>query len=987
MTRRKIIAAAVALCALATVAVVGAMGAGGSHSSARGAEMAYRPSLPTRLVKGHIADVLTHGREGNRGAKAGDPDAGLDPAAQAYADQAYPFAGIGIAQTRAASSAAGKVHGHAPKHGGAWEELGPFTNDVATLATQTFNRPTQWSGRVTALAVDPGCADKGGKHCTLYVAAAGGGIWRTDDALNPNPHWSPVSGDIPSTAIGSLLVDPTDQRGRTLYAGTGEESGSSDSEAGLGLYKSTDGGDHWALVPGSTAVSNNRSIGAISVDPANPGHIFIGTDVARHGASSVNGGRMTPPNAPKVALYESTNGGATFHEVLSRPSDTPDPATPSGLDFFRGGVTDVQYDPTHSGTLYAAVTDYGLFRSANNGATWTQIFTGQPDPEGFGIRYEFAPATLASGKTRVYLGEGLNEFTDPVTDNPNPDSASRLLRTDDATGTATFTNLSSSDPSSPGFGSFDFCQAQCSYDMFVASPPGHPNTVWLGGSMQYGELSLYAGPDMSDGRAVVRSTDGGVNWNDMTGDNRTNFEDQHPDQHAIAFVPGNPDIAFVGSDGGMIRTDGKFGNASAQCDSRDLDGTDLANCHAWLSQVPNRLITMNAGLRTLQFESVSANPNNPLNDLLGGTQDNATEAFTGSPSWDTIVTGDGGASGIDVANSKLRYHTYFGPQGDVNFHGNNPGTWDWYMDPLIFSGEGASFYVPFQADPRVGGTAYVGLNSVWRTQDGGGDPNFLDNHCFTNGGPKGDLIFTGACGDWMSLGKPLDSPDFGADRGAGDDGNNYVAQTTRAPSNAGTLWAATRLGRVFITQNANATGHVTDYPDPFGAGVTLHNENDVVWTRIDDGQSAHPVTPQRFPSGISVDANDPNHAIVSYSGYDAYAVAAGTPTGHVFDVHYNPATHSATWTNISYDLGDQPITNVQLDSATGDLYVGTDFGVWELAHGTTSYAPASGGLPTVAVYGLTLAGGKKAGDRVLYAATHGRGVWRLQLPDVKGPKH
>ena len=199
------------------------------------------------------------------------------------------------------------------------------------------------------------------------------------------------------------------------------------------------------------------------------------------------------------------------------------------------------------------------------------------------------------------------------------------------------------------------------------------------------------------------------------------------------------------------------------------------------------------------------------------------------------------------------------------------------------------------------------------------------------------------------------------------------------------LWG--RLGRVFITQNANATGHVTDYPDPFGAGVTLHNENDVVWTRIDDGQSAHPVTPQRFPSGISVDANDPNHAIVSYSGYDAYAVAAGTPTGHVFDVHYNPATHWATWTNITYDLGDQPITNVQLDSATGDLYVGTDFGVWELAHGTTSYAPASGGLSTVAVYGLTLAGGKKAGDRVLYAATHGRGVWRLQLPDVKGPKH
>ena len=87
--------------------------------------------------------------------------------------------------------------------------------------------------------------------------------------------------------------------------------------------------------------------------------------------------------------------------------------------------------------------------------------------------------------------------------------------------------------------------------------------------------------------------------------------------------------------------------------------------------------------------------------------------------------------------------------------------------------------------------------------------------------------------------------------------------------------------------------------------------------------------------------------------------------------------------NISYDLGDQPITNVQLDSATGDIYVGTDFGVWELANGTTSWAPASGALPTVAIYGLTLADGKHPGDRVLYAATHGRGVWRLALPDAK----
>jgi hypothetical protein len=119
---------------------------------------------------------------------------------------------------------------------------------------------------------------------------------------------------------------------------------------------------------------------------------------------------------------------------------------------------------------------------------------------------------------------------------------------------------------------------------------------------------------------------------------------------------------------------------------------------------------------------------------------------------------------------------------------------------------------------------------------------------------------------------------------------------------------------------------------------------------------------------------------VTYSGYDAYAVAAGTPTGHVFDVRYNPATGTATWQNISYDLGDQPLTDVQFDSDSGNIYVSTDFGVDVLASGTTSWVPVSSGLPPVAVYGLTLM--KENGNsKLLYAATHGRGIYRMRLPN------
>ena len=74
----------------------------------------------------------------------------------------------------------------------------------------------------------------------------------------------------------------------------------------------------------------------------------------------------------------------------------------------------------------------------------------------------------------------------------------------------------------------------------------------------------------------------------------------------------------------------------------------------------------------------------------------------------------------------------------------------------------------------------------------------------------------------------------------------------------------------------------------------------VTFTRIDT-----PAQPHRFVSGITVDPNDAYHAWVSFSGYSAY-----DPGGHVFEVHVNPNTLVATWTDISHDLGDIPVTGI-----------------------------------------------------------------------------
>jgi len=864
-------------------------------------------------------------------------------AAQRAGDVAYPATNVGPAQILGAQNAHKNVSKNGPdSNGSSWTPVGPNTSNVSEFWTYTGS-PSITSGRITALGIGSVCHPG---DCRLYVGAAGGGVWRTNDALANPPAWTSVSSGLSTNAIGSLWVDPTNSA--HVLVGTGEPNGSSDSEAGLGLFASSDAGASWTLVPGSLAAAQGRSIGGIAVDPNNPSHLFIGTALARHGSSSVNGGRFTPPSAPTLGLYESNNGGQTFNLVFSRPGDIVDPTSPNGSDFFRGGVTNVQFDPTTAGRVYLSIFDYGLYRSDGNGG-YEQVFAsagGGLQANSLGARTEFALAPLGNGKLRIYVGD---------TSGAAP---AELFRVDDASvkvnqltngkSNPGWLSLSSSKPGNPGYASYDFCSDQCSYDMPVASPAGRPDNVWIGGQMQYAE---FFGP--SNGRAVQRSVTAGASFTDMTNDQQ--FNGMHPDQHAIVFDPENADIAFTGSDGGLVRTSGSFGADAIPCSSRGLSGADLTDCNNWLAQVPTLQYNMNAGLQTIQFQSLAVNPQNARGDVMGGTQDNGTLFSYGSATtWTETVGGDGGQSGVNIGDPGIRFHSYFGPAHDVNFHNGDPTEWLWVSDPLGNT-EGASFYVPMIYDPNAGkaNTIFEGEQHVWRTTDNGGNQTFLETYCneFNYHPPAGTQ-----CGDWKPLGGPegpgqpgdLTSTLYGPDKTG-----SYTVAITRAASDTGTMWVGTRRGRLFITQNADAA-------DP----------NAVTFTRIDTAS-----TPTRFVSGIAVDPSNPNHAFVSFSGYDAYAAAAGTAKGHVFDVTYNPGTHTATWTDITKNLGDQPITGIAWDSVAKGLYISTDFTV--LKQGKDgNWRVAAPGLPLVATYGLTI--DSKAG--VLYAATHGRSAWRLDLP-------
>jgi hypothetical protein len=92
---------------------------------------------------------------------------------------------------------------------------------------------------MTALAV--------ARNGDVFAGAADGGIWKSIDR---GTHWTPVGDQLGTMSIGALLIDNSSGgSGYTVYAGTGEANGSSDSYAGIGVLKASDGGATWSQLP------------------------------------------------------------------------------------------------------------------------------------------------------------------------------------------------------------------------------------------------------------------------------------------------------------------------------------------------------------------------------------------------------------------------------------------------------------------------------------------------------------------------------------------------------------------------------------------------------------------------------------------------------------------------------------------------------------------------------------------------------------------
>ncbi|MCX6560453.1 MAG: hypothetical protein NTZ26_08045 [Candidatus Aminicenantes bacterium] len=220
-----------------------------------------------------------------------------------------------------------------------------------------FLGPTNISGRITDVAV----VSPKGQIYTIYVGAASGGVWKTD---NEGTTWEPVFDQGPSAAVGTLALDPSDPK--TLYVGTGEANIFRSSQSGTGVYKTADGGKTWTHL----GLAGTGTIARIVVHPSDRKIIYV----------AASGNEWT--RNPDRGVYKTVDGGTTWEKVLFISDEA--------------GAIDLRIDPQDSQTLYAATwqrtrkkwndprnepttSGSGIWKTIDAGRTWTPINAGLPE--------------------------------------------------------------------------------------------------------------------------------------------------------------------------------------------------------------------------------------------------------------------------------------------------------------------------------------------------------------------------------------------------------------------------------------------------------------------------------------------------------------------------------------------------------------------------------------------------------------------------------
>jgi hypothetical protein len=512
--------------------------------------------------------------------------------------------------------------------------------------------PINLGGRTRAFAIDVA------NENTILAGQASGGMWRSSDG---GAHFTKTT--RPEQIHSTTCVAQDKRTGKTnvWYYGTGEEyaivnaAGFSSQFSGNGIFKSTNNGQSWDLLPAT--VSNTPTTMYQRHDFDFVWELITDntrTDSDLVYAAVVNG------------IWRSADGGTTWTEALGLDSSNP------GISRY----TDLSI--TSAGVIYATVSSgtpaKGIYRSTD-GITWKNI-----TPSGFPRTYDRIEIGIApSDETQVYF---IAESGDT--------SAARTghslwhykyLSGDGTAAGGQWENRSANIPNDHCFGfyTYDFAKfsSQNSYDLYIAVKPDDPNTVFLGGTNIYRSTNGFTTP--------AYTWIGGYNCDAAKPSNYV-YPNHHPDQHKMLFLPSNSAVALSANDGGIYRTE-----------------NILQDTVKWKS--------LNNNYRTGQFYTCAIEPGNTNSDIIaGGLQDNGT-MFTNTKDyyqkWLHVFYGDGGYA--SVTHNRTNY--YFSWQGGkiFKFDMTDNGTVNGLtrIDPPGIAETEYQFIAPFILDPNNDSIMYL----------------------------------------------------------------------------------------------------------------------------------------------------------------------------------------------------------------------------------------------------------------------------------------
>jgi len=416
-----------------------------------------------------------------------------------------------------------------------WTPIGPLS-----FPYSHYQKSGHGVGRVNCVTFHPTDPN------TFWVGTPRGGIWKTN---NGGLSWIPLGDDLPLMKVSDIAVDPENPDilyialSDYAYVGLDVTNRVRYNGFGLGVFKSTDGGENWeqtslALQPGNKELS---LIMGLAINPENTNEIIA---------------------AGTTGIYVSNDYGETWNQTFDKMvwDIKQDEADPNTIYLTSG------YLPNVNMNSYAAV-----FKSTDFGLNWTKLNTGIPEQDEVS-RIEIAispsePSTIYA--ISVAENDGFHSFYKSTNTGESWELKSDIKSHPNILG---WFNGDSTDQGGQGI-----------YDLTLLVHPEDPNTIYAGGVNQWG------------------TSDGGKHWNLVS------FWDQelgfslHADHHCAKYNPLSEKYYFC-HDGGITYTEEVLIGDNEEIEKNTDTILQVVNY-----KLPTQWVDISSGLAITEFYRLDVN--------------------------------------------------------------------------------------------------------------------------------------------------------------------------------------------------------------------------------------------------------------------------------------------------------------------------------------------------------------------------------------------